>query len=270
MISNLEKYKKDLEQLIFNGWQLLSAMNLECHPNKFEEALKKSIKTKKEIDEIKKDIPFFNDKYQTWYSESLAIVKFLLPDRVQDFIKLYEKPKGRKDIAYGNYVIEDYLQNLQVTTALGDVKVAPYAAIPQFQQQLNILKSVKQRFESSLFDIKQLVQADLFDSELESAKELNKKGFSRGAGAIAGVVLEKHLSQVCDNHNVKITKNNPTINDFNQYFKNTDIIEIKDWRFIQRLADLRNLCDHNKKTEPKQEDIKELITGVEKVSKTIF
>ncbi len=270
MISNLEKYKKDLDRLISNGGQLLNAMQLECHPNEFEEALKKVTKTKEEISEIKKAIPAFNDGYQVWYSESLVVVKFLLPDRIHDFIKLYEKPKGRKDIAYGNYVIEDYLQNLRVTTGYGDVKVSPSAAVPQFQQQLNILKSVKQRFESTLFDIRQLVQADLFDSELESAKELNKKGFARGAGAIAGVVLEKHLSQVCDNHNIKIIKKNPTINDFNQPLKDADIIEVKDWRFIQRLADLRNLCDHDKKTEPKQGDIDDLIAGVEKVSKTIF
>lgn len=270
MISNLEKYKKDLDKLITNGGELLNAMQFECHPEEFENAIKKALKTKKEIDEFKKKLPTFSEKYQHWYSESLSVVKFFLPDRVTDFIKLYEKPKGRKEIAYGNYVIEDYLQNLRVTTGFGDVKVAPYAAIPQFQQQLNILKSVKQKFESSLFDIKQLVQADLFDSELEAAKELNKQGFVRGAGAIAGVVLEKHLAQVCDNHTVKITKKNPAINDYNQLLKDAEIIEVKDWRFIQRLADLRNLCDHNKKVEPKKTDIEELIEGVEKVSKTIF
>jgi hypothetical protein len=54
------------------------------------------------------------------------------------------------------------------------------------QQQLAILKAVKARFESSLFDIRQLVQSDLFDSELDAAKELAKHGFARAAGALAG------------------------------------------------------------------------------------
>ena len=75
-------------------------------------------------------------------------------------------------------------------------------AIPKCQQQLNILKAVQARFESSLFDIKQLVQADLFDDELAAAKMLNKNKFVRAAGAIAGVVLEKHLDQVLKNHNL--------------------------------------------------------------------
>ena len=59
--------------------------------------------------------------------------------------------------------MEDYLQGLAVTrnTVWDKEKVVePSAAIPKFEQQLNILKSVKQRFTSSLFDIKQLVQAD--------------------------------------------------------------------------------------------------------------
>lgn len=268
MISNLEKYKKDLDRLITDGSDLLNAIQIESHPIEFEAQAKKVLKEK--YDQFIKDLPSFRDKYQSWYSEALVVIKLLLPDRIGDFIKLYEKPKIRKTIEYGNYVIEDYLQNLVVTSSYGDRKVGPEAAITQFQQQLNILKSVQKRFESSLFDIKQLVQADLFDSELEAAKELNKKGFVRGAGAIAGVVLEKHLAQVCDNHNITITKKNSTMNDFNKLLKDNEVIEIKDWRFVQRLGDLRNLCDHNKKIVPKKEDIEELISGVEKISKTIF
>jgi hypothetical protein len=199
------------------------------------------------------------------------VVKFLLPDRAADFVKLYEKPKGRKEIAYGNYVIEDYLQGLRVTRGGLEIEVvSPKAAIPQFRQQLNILKSAQKRFDSSLFDIKQLLQADLFDSELEAAKELNKKGFTRGAGAIAGVVLEAHLTQVCVNHTIKITKKAPTINELNDLLKSNNVIEVSTWRFIQHLADLRNKCDHKKKTDPTQQEIEELIEGVEKIAKSIF
>ena len=67
-----------------------------------------------------------------------------------------------------------------------------------------------------------------------------------------------------------IKKKDPTINDFNQPLKDNGVIEIADWRFIQHLADLRNLCDHNKKIEPKHEQIDELIDGVDKITKTIF
>lgn len=272
MTSNLEKYKKDLEQLITEGDSLLNAIQFECCPKEFETQAKK-IFNEKQYSELLKNLPSFIEKYQYWYSESLSIIKLLLPDRMNDFVKLYEKPKGRKKINYDSYVIEDYLQGLTLTTTRGVYKekvVGPDAAIPQFQQQLTILKSVKRRFENSLFDIKQLVQADLFDSEFDAVRELNKKGFTRGAGAVAGVVLESHLSQVCENHKIKVAKKNSTINDFNQLLKDNEVIEMPTWRFIQRLADLRNLCDHKKQRDPKAEDIDELIEGVEKITKILF
>ncbi len=193
-----------------------------------------------------------------------------MPDRVNDFVKLYEKPKTRKSIEYGKYVIEDYLQNLVVTSAFGERKVGPEAAVSQFGQQLNIVKSIGKRFESTLFDIKQLVQADLFDSELDAAKELNSKGFSRGAGAIAGVVLDKLLAQVCENHNIKLTKSNPSISDFNDKLKSSNVYNTPIWRKIQHMGEIRNLCDHNKKKEPNKEDDEELIFGVEGLIKTVY
>ncbi len=136
--------------------------------------------------------------------------------------------------------------------------------------QLSILMSIKSRFESSLFDIKQILQADLFDSELSAAKELVKNGFLRGAGAMTGVVLEKHLEHVCLNHKIVISKKNPTISDLNDLLKNNNVLDTPSWRYIQRLGDLRNLCDHNKKREPTSEELNELIDGADKILKTIF
>ncbi len=272
MISNLEKYKKDLGKLISRGEELENAMQAEFLPEEFQEALEKTIEDKNKVSEFIKKLPSFKSGYQDWYSESLALLKQLLPDRVDDFVDLYKKPKtNRKDITYENYVIEDALQGLLITRGWQKEKVVSAdAAIPRFTQQLSILKSVNQRFESSLFDIKQLVQVDLFDSELDTVKELNKKGFTRGAGAVAGVVLESHLLQVCDNHKIVVKKKNPTINDLAQLLKGNDVIDVPNWRKIQHLTDLRNLCDHRKKVDPTTEQIKELIDGVSKIIKTLF
>jgi len=70
-----------------------------------------------------------------------------------------------------------------------------------------------------LFEIRQLVQADLFDSEIGAARELLENKFLRAAGAVAGVVLEKHLRQVCDDRGLKILKKNPTLGDLNELLK---------------------------------------------------
>lgn len=269
-MTNIEKFKNDLTALIDKGDRLDISIKYHCYPENIEKQVNAAIKDEKKAkDYISKILPFHKE-YQHWYSESLVLIKQLLPDRLADFVKLFEKPKTRKSIEYGNYVIEDFLQNLTVKSGFGDKKVGPEGAISQFEQQLNILKSVERRFESSLFDIRQLVQADLFDSELDAAKELNKKGFSRGAGAIAGVVLEKHLGQVLMNHNLKVAKKNPSISDFNDNLKTSGVYDTPTWRKIQHLGDLRNLCDHNKDREPKKEEVDELVSGVESIIKTVY
>jgi hypothetical protein len=265
MQANLEKYKKDLEQLIAKGELLHIAMQYECYPEEVREKLGKK------ADEIIKTLPNFNNEYQTWYSESKALIKQLLSDRLADFSRHYEKPKPRKDIDFENYRIEDFLQGLNVTRGWQKEKiVGPEAAIPHFRQQQAILNAVSARFESSLFDIRQLVQADLFDSELSAAQELLKNGFLRASGAVAGVVLEKDLLQVATNHNITTRKKNPGISDFNDLLKNGDVLDTPSWRQIQRLGDIRNLCDHNKDRDPTKEEVQELINGVDKFTKTLF
>lgn len=211
----------------------------------------------------------FKQNYEQWYTEALLVVKQLIPDRMADFIKQYDD-KSRKQITNATYTISDYLSGISLTNVLGETVVAPSAAFNKMNTQCNILGSVKNILESSLYNIQELVQADIFDSELDAAKELTKKGFVRGAGAIAGVVLEKHLNHVCEHHQVKIAKKNPTLSDFYQNLKEKEVIDVPQWRFIQHLGDLRNLCDHNKDKEPSKEEVTELIEGVDKVIKTIF
>jgi hypothetical protein len=225
----------------------------------------------KKVEETIGNLPRFRDKYQSWYSEAKVLIRQLLPDRLSDFVRLYEKPKPRKHISFENYRIEDCLQGLSVTKSFTNEKVVgPEAAIPHFRQQLAILQSLEERFRSSLFDIRQLVQADLLDSELDAAEELAKNRFTRAAGALAGVVLERHLAEVCDNHEIKIGKKSPGISDLNDALKSSNVIDIPQWRFIQHLGDIRNLCDHSKSAEPTIEQVNDLLAGARKITKTLY
>ena len=78
------------------------------------------------------------------------------------------------------------------------------------------------------------------------------------------------LAQVCLNHAIATLKKNPKIADFNEMLKAADVIDLPQWRFIQHLADLRNLCDHAKKPEPTTEQIGDLLAGVGKITKTVY
>jgi hypothetical protein len=267
MASNLDRFKKDLATLLSNGNRLLLSMQYACYPEETENQLRDGLKEK--TDAYIESLPNFRSDYQQWYSEAYSMLRQLLPHRVSDFVKHYEKPKPRKDIDYESYRIEDYMQGLQITTG-AKVIVDSSAAIPHFEQQLAIVKAAEARFESSLFDIKQMLQADLFDSELEAAEHLAKYKFVRAAGAVAGVVLERHLAQVVASHQITITKKNPTIADFNEVLKSAGVIDLPMWRYVQHLADLRNLCDHAKTPDPTSDQVTDLMGGVKKVIKTIF
>jgi hypothetical protein len=161
------------------------------------------------------------------------------------------------------------MQGLAVTSSVAGTKVEPSAALPQYKQQLAILRAAERRFDSSLFEMRQLVQADLFDSEIDVARELLKHKFVRAAGAVAGVVLERHLKQVCNDHGVKVGKANPSVAVLNQALRDADVIDVPQWRFNQHLSDIRNLCDHNKASEPTKEQVQDLIDGTARALKTI-
>jgi hypothetical protein len=265
-MSNIERFKKDVERLISEGHDLYIRMCFESRPEETMKAYKGHM-TKAQLEAP----PSIGAKYQTWYSESLSMLGVILPERVADFRSYYDSSKPIKELTYSTYTIRDYLKGTQVTRGWEkEVIVDGYAAVSLLNQQVAIVVAASKRFESSLFDIRAVVQADLFDNELDAAEELNKKGFTRGGGAIAGVVLEGHLATVCKNHAVKITKSKPTLADFNDSLKSANVIDQTTWRFIQHLGDIRNNCDHKKSVDPKKEEVHDLIEGVKKIAKTVF
>lgn len=268
MAANVDRFRKDFERLVRQGKGLDGAIQAEVWPKEFRTEVRKKLGAEK-AEAVIKALPDFKADYEVWYSEALAVLKQVLPDRVSNFVGLYEKPKGRKALSYGTYVVQDYMQGLIRRDGFGETIVDPSAAVPQFRQQLAILKAAQKRFESSLFEIRQLVQADLFDSEIAVARELLKHKFLRAAGAVAGVVLEKHLRQVCNDHGIKVTKKSAGISDLNELLKAASVIEVPQWRHINLLGDLRNICVHEKRKEPTAEQVADLLNGTDKVLKTI-
>ena len=263
-LNNIAKYQKDIERIEVQGHQLLYGLYNELQ-DKIGDAFRKLSKEQKE--EICKYT--FKDIYNEWYNESLVVVKQLIPDRLDDFINYYKLPK-RKEFSYETYTVSDYLIGMVKKNSWGEVIVASTTVITKFEQQLNIVKSLKERFKSSLYDLKQLLQADIFDSELASAAELCKKGFYRAAGAVCGVVIEKHLHQVAISHNLSIPKKNATINVYNDLLKNNGVIDTTTFRRIQLMGDIRNNCDHNNTKEPSKEDIEDLIDLTNKFIKNVY
>lgn len=194
-------------------------------------------------------------KYETWYSLSFRLISRVLPERKDDFRVLYKSPdESVTDIYY-------YLTR-------GEIRHADQVA-NRLQNQIALLCAAQAALSSVLMDLRATLQANLFDSELDTASSLLKDGLLRPAGVVGGVVLERHLMSVCDNHGLPVGKN-VTISKLNEALKKAGVLEVPDWRHIQLLGDLRNKCSHQKENDPTSEDVTDLIEGVAKVIKKVF
>jgi hypothetical protein len=257
MPENLDKYRSDLTELARLGEEMLIDVSLRGAAIDAQQ---------KEIAE--KIHGSFERQYQRWYTEAQATVGQLIPGRAAEFERLYLGDGKRRTIDGATFTIQDWLTGRRLSADRGasDGRVA---VSMRLKMQLEILKSAEARFQSSLFDMRQLVRSDLFDSELDACRELAAHGFLRAAGTIAGVLLEKHLRQVIAEHVVVVRKTEPTINDFNDHLKKAGVLDVPTWRHIQRLGDVRNLCGHSKHREPNRDEVDELIEGVDRIVRTL-
>ncbi len=277
-MKNLQKYRVDLQRLIQRGERLEVAIVFECSLEEVESIGVEEILERAERmglcegdDQV--HIPSFKKEYQQWYSAALAVVRQLLPDRLEDFRAYYREPYSKDHSEYENYRISDYLAGYYTATDSFGTWVdmsKDTVVLELFRQQLAIVKGAPGMLASSLHKIKQLVQADLFDSELEAAKALSDSGFSRAAGVMAGVIMEKQLAQVCENYKLKLQKRHPTINDFNKILVENNAIDGSESEFIKYLGSIRNSCaHHNEGKAVTEERVTDLIKGVKKLIKTL-
>ena len=87
MADKFDEIKKQLDKLIINGNRLYYAMadDLGSLPEDFKKSLK----------EKKIDLPRFQTEYDIWYSEALLVVKQIIPERLDDFVKQYKNEKRK-------------------------------------------------------------------------------------------------------------------------------------------------------------------------------
>jgi len=246
-------------------------MNTESQISKELDELNVEVTELFKLTEKTNDIVTFGTRYQVWYSRAFKIVELLGPERLDEFCSYYRIDPKRKVFDVSTYVIQDYITGIGASgdymhKPLWDIQGAIYVKL---LNQSQILGSLKSRLGTILSDVKGHIRAEIEDEELEIAQKLVVVSH-RGAGAIAGVVLEGHLQRVALNHKIKISKKNPTIVDLNDPLKSAGIYDIPIWRKIQHLSDIRNLCDHKKEREPKIEEVEELIAGIASIIKTVF
>ena len=216
-------------------------------------------------------------RYQTWYTEAARVIDRVAPERVNEFCALYDPADGSTEIPDSRlkYGIRHYISD--VTRWVGGNYGRPrrpqydYSAVVRrkLESQVAILEAARVPLASVLADIRGVLQADIFDSEIGAACHLHSNGYDRAAGAVAGVVLEGHLQAVCATHSLTYEKQRPTINDLLGYLRDGGVIDLPIVRRIQAFADIRNLCDHKRERDPTSDEVSQLIDGVDNTIKTL-
>jgi hypothetical protein len=86
---------------------------------------------------------------------------------------------------------------------------------------------------------------------------------------VAAVVLEGHLKKLISDHKVPFRRT-AVLSNLNVALKDAGVYDVPQWRRIQYLTDIRNLCGHKAERDPERTEAEHLIDEVSKIVKTVF
>jgi Domain of unknown function (DUF4145) len=138
--------------------------------------------------------------------------------------------------------------------------------VQSYQNNYDTLKRVKAVFSATKEDyeggyitsVKKLVQAEVFDSELEQATELATAGYAAAAAVIAGAVLETTLRSLCDANSIEQGK----LDKMNADLAKAGVHNVLVQKKITALAAIRNSAAHGKSNEFTKDDVMHMIVEV--------
>ena len=148
----------------------------------------------------------FEERYQSWYSRALPLMKQMALDRYAEFQSFYVADTRYPRDTADAYVIQDFFRNRESDDAGEETARC-------FKTQLAILKSVADRLEWQTVDTVEQAGRSLQLAELETARDLLKIS-ERAAGALAGTVLQTFLAALAHKHRLKFRKHAPTSRDY--------------------------------------------------------
>jgi len=130
----------------------------------------------------------------------------------------------------------------------------------KLKQLAAVFMAAKEDFEGGyLISFRNLVQAEVFDSELDQSRELLAGNYKVAAAVIAGVVLETTLRQMCLDRNLPIGKLDRMNADLAKAGRYNSLVQKR----ITALADLRNQAAHGHAAAFTNVDVADMINYVE-------
>ena len=129
-----------------------------------------------------------------------------------------------------------------------------------FDRQKALFLAFKDDYEKGLISsMKYLIEANVFDTELEQAKELLSNRYKLAAAVIGGVVLETALRSLCDKEKIEHGK----LDKMNADLAKAGVYNKFQQKSITALADIRNSAAHGKDSEFTHENVENMIRDIE-------
>lgn len=137
-----------------------------------------------------------------------------------------------------------------------------YPKWPDVDQAYGVLLAAKDDYEKeALFDVKKLIQADLFDEFLEQAEHLLEAGYYQASAVIAGSVLEDGLRNLCIENGIELP-DKPKLDWMNSQLAKNGVFNKLTQKKITAFADLRNNAAHGKWSEFESTDVFNMLKGI--------
>ncbi len=137
-----------------------------------------------------------------------------------------------------------------------------YPKWPDVEQAFGVLLAARQDYEQdALFDVKRLIEADVFNDFLEQAEHLFSLGYFGPAAVIAGSVLEDGLRKLCVRVGIALP-DKPKLDWMNAQLAKQGVYNMLTQKKVTALSDLRNNAAHGQWTEFTGVDVEGMIREV--------
>lgn len=120
-----------------------------------------------------------------------------------------------------------------------------------------------------LFDVRRLIEAEVFSDFLDQAEELLRTGYSGPAAVVAGCVLEDGLRKLCVANGIALPER-PALDRMNADLAKAGVYSKLVLKRITAIADVRNNAAHGNWDEFDKDDVKDMIEWITKFAEEQF
>ncbi|KYK30688.1 MAG: hypothetical protein AYK19_18010 [Theionarchaea archaeon DG-70-1] len=128
---------------------------------------------------------------------------------------------------------------------------------------LGVLESAMEEYELGLTDnITHLLAIELFESILDQANQLLKKGFKDPAAILGRIIIESTLKDLCEKNSIEF-KENEGASSINEKLKNEGVFTLHQFKICRVNVELGNTAAHGQFEKYSQRDVQKMLDYIE-------